>query len=192
MYRLPLLAVALFLGLLAAPARAQDPLLRSALSLYDRVQTHQLDNGLRVALIPSPGAATVTTMLVYKVGSADELLDQTGLSHYLEHLMFKGTDKLMPGDIDRATLKNGGANNAFTSEDVTAYHFDFAADRWEKALEIEADRMRNLRIDSRHEFEQEKGAVIEELNETRTSPGIWNTRPSCPCCSPPRGPTATR
>ena len=188
MYRLPLLAVALFLGLLAAPARAQDPLLRSALSLYDRVQTHQLDNGLRVALIPSPGAATVTTMLVYKVGSADELLDQTGLSHYLEHLMFKGTDKLMPGDIDRATLKNGGANNAFTSEDVTAYHFDFAADRWEKALEIEADRMRNLRIDSRHEFEQEKGAVIEELKRNEDEPWDLEYKAILPLLFTAKGP----
>ena len=138
-----LMALAALMAGLLQPTWAQDPLLKSAVALYDRVQTHQLENGLRVALVPMPGAATVTTMLIYKVGSADELLDQTGLSHYLEHLMFKGTDKLMPGDIDRATLKNGGANNAFTSEDVTAYHFDFAADRWEKALEIEADRIRN-------------------------------------------------
>ncbi|MFM8932821.1 MAG: M16 family metallopeptidase, partial [Gemmataceae bacterium] len=183
-----LVAAALVLGLWATSARAQDPLLQSALSLYDRVQTHQLENGLRVALIPSPGAATVTTMLVYKVGSADELLDQTGLSHYLEHLMFKGTDKLMPGDIDRATLKNGGANNAFTSEDVTAYHFDFAADRWEKALEIEADRMRNLRIDSRHEFEQEKGAVIEELKRNEDEPWDLEYKAILPLIFTAKGP----
>lgn len=131
-----------------------------------------LGNGLEVYIAPMPRATTVTTMLVYRVGSADEKLDQTGLSHYLEHLMFKGTAKLSPGDIDRVTLRNGGANNAFTSEDITAYHFDFAADRWEEALKIEADRMRNLVIDEKHEFEQEKGAVIEELN--RGEDGPWD------------------
>ncbi|HEY3788289.1 MAG TPA: pitrilysin family protein, partial [Urbifossiella sp.] len=94
----------------------------------------------------------------------------TGLSHYLEHLMFKGTDKLMPGDVDRATQRNGGHNNAYTSEDMTVYHFDFAADRWQSALSIEADRMRNIRIDAKHEFEQEKGNVISELQRNENHP----------------------
>ncbi len=169
-------------------AQSRDPVLVSALGLYDRVQTHRLENGLRVALVPMPGAATVTTMLVFNVGAADEDLDQTGLSHYLEHLMFKGTDRLMPGDIDRITLKNGGANNAFTSEDVTAYHFDFAADRWEKALEIEADRIRNLRIDSRHEFQQEKGAVIEELKRNEDEPWDLESKVLLPLLFGPKGP----
>ena len=84
--------------------------------------------------------------------------------------MFKGTDKLMPGDIDRATQRNGGQNNAYTTEDMTVYHFDFAADRWQIALDIEADRMRNIRIDAKHEFEQEKGAVIAELAGNEDSP----------------------
>jgi zinc protease len=109
-------------------------------------------------------------MVAYKVGSADEDLDHTGLAHYLEHLMFKGTDKIMPGDIDRRTAQNGGQNNAFTSEDYTIYYFDLPARNWEFALQIEADRMRNLRIDTRHEFEQEKGAVIEELHRNEDEP----------------------
>ena len=159
----------LFLFLtLVGPLQAPDsssrqafaPIVEACKKANDKVTRHVLDNGLEVYLVPVERAPTVTTMLVYRVGSADEKLDQTGLSHYLEHLMFKGTDKLMPGDIDRITLRRGGANNAFTSEDITAYHFDFAADRWEEALKIEADRMRNLRIDEKHEFEQEKGAVI--------------------------------
>src|SRR5207244_6453117 len=70
----------------------------------------------------------------------------------------------------RMTQRNGGANNAYTSEDYTIYHFDFAADRWEAALDVEADRMRNLRIDAKHEFEQEKGAVIEELQRNEDEP----------------------
>jgi zinc protease len=155
----------------AGPSRAaEQAALRAAAALYEGVRTETLANGLRVFLKPIPGAPVVSTMVAYKVGSADEELDHTGLSHYLEHLMFKGTDKILPGDIDRLTLRNGGANNAYTSNDYTVYHFDFAADRWEVALEVEADRMRNLRIDARHEFEQEKGAVIEELQRNEDEP----------------------
>jgi zinc protease len=144
--------------------------LRAAAALYEGVRVETLDNGLRVFLKPVPGSAVVTTMVCYKVGSSDEDLDHTGLSHYLEHLMFKGTEKIKPGDIDRVTLRNGGQNNAYTSEDLTNFHFDFAADRWEAALEIEADRMRNLRIDKAHEFEEEKGAVISELMRNEDEP----------------------
>jgi zinc protease len=138
--------------------------LKAASALYDDVRQETLPNGLRVFLKPVPSSPVVTTMVAYKVGSADEDLDNTGLSHYLEHLMFKGTDKLIPGDIDHQTLVNGGANNAYTETDFTIFHFDFAADRWEMALAVEADRMLNLKIDERHEFQQEKGAVISELN----------------------------
>lgn len=156
---------------MAGPLWADDAkLLKTAQSLYEGVRQETLPNGLRVYLKPIPGSPVVTTKLGYKVGAADEELDQTGLSHYLEHLMFKGTDMLMPGDIDRLTQRNGGQNNAYTSEDMTVYHFDFAADRWLAALEIEADRMRNLRIDTKHEFEQEKGAVISELDGNEDEP----------------------
>ncbi len=151
-----------------------------AAALYEGIRTETLDNGLRVYLKPVPGTPVVTTMVAYKVGSADEDLDSTGLSHYLEHLMFKGTDKRMPGDIDRLTFRNGGANNAYTSEDYTIFHFDFPPDRWETALDIESDRMRNLRIDERHEFEQEKGAVIEELMRDEDEPWDLETKAILP------------
>ncbi|MSR32405.1 MAG: insulinase family protein [Gemmataceae bacterium] len=167
------LALALQAGPLFAQEKSKesgDKVLQAAMAVFANIREEALPNGLRVYLKPIPGATTVTTMVAYKVGSADEDLDQTGLSHYLEHLLFKGTDKLFPGDIDRLTLRNGGANNAYTSEDITVYHFDFSADRWEQALEIEADRMRNLRIDERHEFQQEKGAVIEELRRNEDAP----------------------
>jgi zinc protease len=170
-----LLPIVAFLGVPRPSARADEnkdtqAALKAAAALYDGIRVETLANGLKVYLKPVPGSPVVTTMVAYKVGSADEDLDATGLSHYLEHLMFKGTDKIMPGDIDRQTLINGGANNAYTSEDLTNYHFDFAADRWEVALAIEADRMRNLRIDAKHEFEQEKGAVIEELQRNEDEP----------------------
>ena len=149
---------------------ADDSLASQVKGLYAGIREQKLSNGLRVFVLPMRASSTVTMMVTYKVGACDEDKTATGLSHYLEHLMFKGTDKLFPGDIDRATLKNGGANNAWTSEDLTCYHFDFAADRWETALKIEADRMANLRIDSKHEFEQEKGAVIEELKRNEDQP----------------------
>lgn len=143
---------------------------KAAAALYEGIRTRTLPNGLRVFLKPIPGSPVVTSMVAYKVGSADENLDFTGLSHYLEHLMFKGTDKIMPGEIDRRTLRGGGQNNAYTNEDMTNYHFDFGADNWAVALEIEADRMQNLRIDAKHEFEQEKGAVVAELEAGEDMP----------------------
>jgi len=154
----------------ADKAKADAELARTAQGMFADLKMVTLENGLRVYLLPIKNAPTVTTMVAYRVGSADEEKDQTGLSHYLEHLMFKGTDKLAPGDIDRATQRNGGHNNAYTNEDMTVYHFDFAADRWQIALSIEADRMRNIRIDDKHEFEQEKGAVKEELRRNEDVP----------------------
>src|SRR5438309_439597 len=124
--------------------KAENPAMQAAAALYEGILTETLPNGLKIYLKPIPTSPVVTTMVAYKVGSADEDLDHTGLSHYLEHLMFKGTEKIMPGDIDRLTLRNGGANNASTSEDYTLYHFDMPAERWDAVLEIEADRMRNL------------------------------------------------
>jgi zinc protease len=157
----------------AAPAQTADAaLVAKVKASFDSVREAKLPNGLRVYLLPIPGSPVVTTMTAYKVGGCDEDKSATGLSHYLEHLLFKGTDKLKPGDVDRLTQRNGGMNNAYTSEDMTVYHFDFAADRWTIALEIEADRMRNTRIDAAHEFEQEKGAVISELK--RNEDGPWD------------------
>lgn len=172
---IPLAVLATLVPLTPVAGRAPDPkadaeLVKTAQGMFKDLRSVTLDNGLRVYLLPVKGAPVVTTMVAYRVGSADEEKDQTGLSHYLEHLMFKGTGKLMPGDIDRATQRNGGRNNAYTSEDMTNYHFDFAADRWEAALEIEADRMRNVLIDAKHEFQQEKGAVISELAGGEDSP----------------------
>src|SRR5262245_43915842 len=147
--------IAATLALLVPPvAHAADPkvdaqLIKTAEGMFKDLRTTTLDNGLRVYLLPVKGSPVVSVMVAYRVGSGDEEKDQTGLSHYLEHLMFKGTDKLMPGDIDRTTQRNGGSNNAYTSEDMTVYHFDFASDRWMTALGIEADRMRNVKIDAK-------------------------------------------
>lgn len=166
-----LIAAGLFLA--AAAARADDAkLIATVDDQFKAMKSVTLDNGLQVHLLPIPSSPVVTTMMAYKVGSADEDKSATGLSHYLEHLLFKGTDKLKPGDIDRLTQRNGGTNNAYTDVDMTIYHFDFAADRYKEGLKIEADRMRNTRIDAKHEFEQEKGAVVAELK--RNEDGPWD------------------
>lgn len=180
--------IALLLFGVGTSLRADDAVQRAAASLYDGIRTETLPNGLQIILKPIPGAPVLTTMTAYRVGAADEELDATGLSHYLEHLMFKGTEKLMPGDIDRMTQRAGGRNNAYTNEDFTNYHFDFPADQWETALKIEADRMRNLRIDERHEFEQEKGAVIAELDRNEDQPFELESKALLPLLFGPKQP----
>ena len=128
-----------------------------------------LTNGLVVLTKEVHTSPIVTSMIWYRVGSRNEELGHTGKSHFLEHMLFKGTDRFKKGEIDRLTLKNGGANNAFTSHDFTAYYFNFASDRWQIALEIEADRMVNCTF-AREEFEAEKKVVIEELKTGLDSP----------------------
>jgi len=108
-------------------------------------------------------------MIWYRVGSRFEAPGITGISHFLEHLMFKGTAKYVKGEIDDITTRQGGNNNAFTSLDYTAYYFNFASDRWWQALEIEADRMVNNTFD-REELELERSVILEEIKMDLDSP----------------------
>src|SRR5262244_2852725 len=128
-----------------------------------------LDNGLVILTKELHTSPIVTSMIWYRVGSRNEELGQTGKSHFLEHMLFKGTERFRKGQIDLLTLKNGGANNAFTSHDFTAYYFNFASDRWQVALDIEADRMVSCTFEP-DEFEAEKKVVIEELKTSLDSP----------------------
>ena len=126
------------------------------------VQKTILNNGLTVLTKEMHDKPIVATFVWYRVGSRNEELGQTGKSHFLEHMLFKGTDRYKKGEIDLITHLNGGANNAFTWLDFTAYYFTFASDRWEAALEIEASRMRNTTF-VEVEFASEKQVVEEEL-----------------------------
>jgi zinc protease len=128
-----------------------------------------LDNGLVVLTKEVHTSPIVTNMIWYRVGSRNEELGHTGKSHFLEHMLFKGTERFKKGEIDLITLKNGGGNNAFTSHDFTAYYFNFASDRWDVALEIESDRMVSCTFEP-DEFEAEKKVVIEELKTGLDSP----------------------
>lgn len=126
-----------------------------------RVKESALENGLKILLLEEHKAPVVTIHVWYRVGARNEQPGTTGLSHLLEHMMFKGTTKVGPGQFSRTIRKNGGRDNAFTSDDYTGYFETFASDRVELALELEADRMRGLLLDGK-EIEAEKKVVMEE------------------------------
>ncbi len=127
------------------------------------VEEHRLDNGMRVIIGERHLDPVVAAMVFYRVGARNEREDEAGVSHFLEHMMFKGSRGYAKGEVDLVTTKLGGSNNAYTSWDHTAYWFQLASDRWKKALEIEADRMANLLLDPA-EFAAEKEVVLEELS----------------------------
>ena len=131
------------------------------LAKQSAVERRQLSNGLTVIAERRGLGPVVFSGIVYRVGSRDELPGITGLSHLLEHLMFKGTKRFKKGDVAALVERNGGDLNAFTSEDVTMYYEVFSRDRWKLALEIEAERMQNLRIDP-EELEAERQVILEE------------------------------
>ncbi len=126
------------------------------------VESHRLDNGLEVRLLRGSQAPIVVASLWYRVGCRDEEAGQNGIAHFLEHMMFKGSARYPMGEIDRLTQSLGGENNAFTSHDVTAYYFGFAAEHWTTALDIEADRMESLVLDEA-EIERERQVILEEI-----------------------------
>ncbi len=126
------------------------------------VSEHRLANGLRVLLAERHADPVVASVLYYRAGARNESAREAGISHFLEHMMFKGTARFGKGEVDRMTTELGGQNNAFTSYDHTAYWFELASDRWQAALEIEADRMVNLALDPA-EFAAERAVVLEEL-----------------------------
>lgn len=124
-------------------------------------ESFTLDNGMEVVVIPNHRAPVVHHSVWYRVGSADSPEGQSGIPHFLEHLMFKGTNNLEPGEFSKTVALNGGNDNAFTSPDVTAYHQTIASDRLSLMMEMEADRMVNLQL-SDEVVLPERDVVIEE------------------------------
>ena len=120
-----------------------------------------LDNGMKVVVREDHRAPVVTVMVWFKAGSIDEAPFETGLAHVLEHMMFKGTEHLGPGDFSRLVARYGGSDNAFTSYDYTAYYQQYEASRLPLALELEAERLGSLQIDD-EEFHRELQVVLEE------------------------------
>ena len=138
----------------------------SAAPAADRVVASTLDNGLRVLLLEDHRSPIVSFQVWYRVGSRDEQRGATGIAHFLEHLMFKGTPTRGPKQFARLVEENGGQDNAFTSQDVTSYYVDIAADKIDLVIDLEADRMQNLLLDPK-EINSEREVVIEE-RRTRT------------------------
>lgn len=125
------------------------------------VQSYQLSNGMKVVVIENHRAPVVVSQVWYKIGASYEHDGITGVSHVLEHMMFKGTEKHPAGEFSEIVAANGGEENAFTGQDYTAYFQKIASDRLELCLELEADRMRNLSFDEK-EFLKEIEVVKEE------------------------------
>jgi len=129
-----------------------------------RPETFTLRNGLQVVVITDRRAPVVTHMLWYRVGAADEPRGSSGVAHFFEHLMFKGTRRIAPGEFSRTVARNGGDDNAFTAQDYTAYYERIARDRLELVMSMEADRMRNLRF-SDETFASERDVIAEERRQ---------------------------
>jgi zinc protease len=158
--RRALTAVLLLLAVLpVASSQAAEPAVPPVLAAT-------LENGLRVLLLEDRRSPIVSFQVWYRVGSRNEHRGATGLAHFLEHMMFKGTAKYPRGQFAELVERNGGQNNAFTTQDVTSYFVNIAADRLDLVLDLEADRMRNLLLDPK-DIESERQVVIEE-RRTRT------------------------
>ncbi len=125
------------------------------------VTSFMLDNRLQVVVIEDHRSPVVTHMVWYRVGSADEPPGKSGIAHFLEHLMFKGTDTLGPGEFSEKVALNGGTDNAFTTRDYTTYHQRIAKDRLPILMRLEADRMANLRLLEK-DVETEREVILEE------------------------------
>lgn len=121
----------------------------------------KLDNGMDVLVIPDHRAPVVTHMVFYRVGASDEPPGHSGIAHFLEHLMFKSTEKIPSGEFSKIIAKLGGQDNAFTTQDATAYFQRVAKEQLPKMMEMEADRMVNLRL-AEKEVLTERDVILEE------------------------------
>jgi zinc protease len=130
----------------------------------EAVTTFELSNGMQVVVVEDHRAPVLQHMVWYKAGSADEPLGQSGVAHFLEHLLFKATDNLESGELSATVAANGGRDNAFTSYDYTGYFQRVAADRLELMMRMEADRMVNIRLTER-DIETERDVILEERNQ---------------------------
>ncbi len=139
----------------------------TALSEQD-ITSFSLDNGLHVVVIEDHRAPAAIQMLWYKVGAADEPAGRSGVAHFLEHLMFRGTEEYELGEFQKTVQLLGGSENGFTSRDYTGYYQRVAADRLETVMELEADRMTGLLM-TEEDVKVERQVVLEERNERTDS-----------------------
>jgi zinc protease len=125
------------------------------------IKEQRLDNGLKVLIVENHKAPVATFQVWYRTGSRDEPAGKSGLSHLLEHMMFKGTSRYGPSVLSKIIQKNGGTDNAYTTKDYTIYFELFSSDRIMLSIDLEADRMQNLTLNPKEVF-SERSVVIEE------------------------------
>ena len=136
-----------------------------------RPETFTLKNGMQVVVIPDHRAPVVTHQIWIKAGAADEKRGVSGIAHFLEHLMFKGTSSVPSGEFSKIIARNGGDENAQTSSDYTEYYERIAKDRLPLVMKLDADRMANLKLDDK-EVLSERDVIIEERRQrTDNNPG---------------------
>lgn len=135
------------------------------------VTSYMLENGMEVVVIEDHRAPIVTHMVWYRVGAADEPVGKSGIAHFLEHLMFKGTEAVPDGQFSPIVEANGGDDNAFTSQDYTAYYQKVAVDRLPLMMEMEADRMRGLILDDAAMLTERDVVLEERALRTDSDPG---------------------
>ena len=124
-------------------------------------ESFTLKNGMQVVVIQNHRMPVVSHMVYYKVGSADEVAGKSGLAHMVEHMMFKGTKTVPPGEFSRIVAANGGRDNAFTAADYTAFFQNVAVGKLELVMKLESDRMANLTLKDK-DFQPERQVVLEE------------------------------
>ena len=136
----------------------------AAIASEELVSSFELNNGMQIVVVEDHRAPVVQHMVWYRAGSADEPKGQSGVAHYLEHLLFKATDKLEAGELSATVAANGGRDNAFTSHDYTAYFQRVASDRLELMMSMESDRMVNIRL-TEENIVTEREVILEERNQ---------------------------
>jgi zinc protease len=151
---------------LAALAAVASTAVAPARALNIEVARYTLGNGMQLVVIPDRRAPVVTQMVWYKVGAADEPQGKAGIAHFLEHLMFKGTEEVPAGEFSRIVRRHGGEDNAFTSQDFTAFYQRIAKDRLDLVMGLEADRMHNLKLTDEAVLPERE--VIKEERRQRT------------------------
>src|SRR5258708_15565153 len=159
--RVAVRSIAVLALLLAPPLILQRASAQTVTS--ERPATFTLPNGMQVVVIPDHRTPVVTQMIWYKVGSADETPGKSGLAHFLEHLMFKGTTQHPAGEFSETVLKVGGNENAFTSTDYTGYFQRVPREQLGKMMEFEADRMTGLILKDENVL-PERHVVLDEYN----------------------------
>ena len=168
-FGLPNSLTAIFVALFMMTIVATLPVASSTGAVFSP-KTFKLDNGLQVVVIENRRAPIVMQMLWYRVGAADEKPGESGLAHFLEHLLFKGTKTVKPGEFSRIIARLGGQDNAFTSHDFTAYFQRVAAHKLETIMRLEADRMQNIILTDKVVLPERDVVLEERRSRTDNSP----------------------